>query len=79
MNTQTHYWDIFFAWCLGLGFVFLIILVVAVLLLIDSPQFTSWQSHRQKVKRVKMHAELARKGMDPDYTAFLEKKINESK
>lgn len=84
MNSQQHFWDLFFAWSLGLGFVLIIILTVTIAILIDedklhapfSRAFERWHKQRNMERTMKLRAELIRKGIDPKYVEFMEKELN---
>lgn len=90
MNGQQHYWDLFFAWCLGLGFLLTLILVIAGIVfmydMVDHGKsvnpfgpfiraFERWHKNRENMKYLRTRANLVKKGLDPEYVKVLEKEL----
>jgi hypothetical protein len=77
MSAQQHFWDLFMAWGLGLGFVVIIVILAAAIGMMTSSTFQSeWKlrrAHKRQKQLMKMRAELSRRGTDPEYVKFLEK------
>lgn len=76
MTPQQHFWDTLMAWGLALGFLLAVALLIAAVAMICSPAgqrvIQNYQQHRQAVRRIRMRAQLTRKGTDPEYVKFLE-------
>lgn len=80
MNSGTSFPPQFYGWCLGLGF----ILIAALLYIAWNDGFFSFiiraletrQKHRHELEKIRMRAELARKGTDPSYIRFLEDELH---
>jgi uncharacterized membrane protein (DUF106 family) len=76
VTAQQHFWNVMMAWGLGLSFVLVIAVIAVITVLVTSPAFeANWktrQAHKRAVKMMKLKAELARKGTDPEYVKFLE-------
>lgn len=79
-----HFWNQMYGWGLALGFLLTVTLIIATCLMIDNGvlrnpfapfirAFESHQKHRQEMAKMKLRAALIKKGMDPDYVAFMEK------
>jgi hypothetical protein len=88
--TQQQFWDHFYAWCLGLGFVLLIVLIAFIWNSVYEHNLTnpfgpfirayeSRRKHQQEIERIKLRADLARDGLDPGYIRFLEEELNKDK
>ncbi len=87
MSSSRHFWDTFYAWSLGLGFVIIVFAGIVIAWGVAEHNITlsnplqpvirimeRRQVHRHEMQKLRLRAELARKGMDPDYIGFLEKK-----
>jgi hypothetical protein len=85
VNPQQHFWDLIYAWSLGLGFILAIVLICFIGYWVDQRKlknpfgpfiraFDKWQDHRMRISRIRLRAELTRNGTDADYVDYLEKK-----
>jgi hypothetical protein len=86
VTEQQHFWDLFYAWSLALGFVLTVILTGFIWASVYQGNFTNplapliraaeaRRVHRQKMELIRLKAQLARDGLDPAYVAFLEKEM----
>ena len=77
MTAQQSFWNQFMAWSLGLGFVLMLLITVSAICMISSRTgqqiIRDWHEERIARKRIRLRAELTRKGVDPDYIKQLEK------
>ena len=76
----------FWGWCLALGF----LLAVALLFFAWSDHksinpfapfiraYETRQKHKHELAKIRLRAELARKGIDPGYIKFLEDELNKN-
>jgi thiosulfate reductase cytochrome b subunit len=85
MTAQQHFWDLMYAWSLACGFILTIIIIVIIAVGVDTGDiknpfapfiraFESWQKHHQEMARLKVRAQIAKAGGDPDYVEYLERK-----
>ena len=85
MNGTAIFWRDFYSWSLALGFILVltVIVIFTVLAAVNGMNlfapliraFESRQRHRHEMAKMRLRAELARKGMDPDYVAFMQKEV----
>lgn len=69
----------FYGWCLALGF-FLIAALIFVAWSCNIPEafvraYETRQKHRHELEKIRLRAELARRGTDPAYIKFLEEEL----
>lgn len=81
MIAQQHYWDVFWAWSLGLGFLLIIVLIgVCCYFLgqgyISLPFSQERRTHKRKMELMRLRQEFIRQGTDPDYIKLMEQKID---
>lgn len=88
MTAQQHFWDLFFAWSLGLGFLLLLIFIIFIWSSIYEGNFGNpfapfirafekRQAHKHELERIKLRAQLVNNGIDPEYIKVLERELKD--
>lgn len=69
-------------WTMALSFMFAVLLVIMIWCGVYYGKFApvirafeSRQKHRHEMAKMKLRAELIKKGMDPEYVAFMQKEM----
>lgn len=81
-----HFWEVFYSWSLGLGFVLVVLLIVMLWTQwynndVHNPfgpfirAFERRQQLNHKIKMMKVRAQLVHDGLDPDYVKFLDREL----
>jgi hypothetical protein len=72
--TAAHYWQIFYGWCLGLGFVTVMVIIAAICGYFTSDSHKRRQAHKFEMDKLRAQIQFTRNGSDPDYVKYLEDK-----
>lgn len=72
--TSQQYWQAFDGWALAVGTLLFIIIIITLCGLFSSKWWRERQRNKHELAKIRLHAEMTRKGVDPDYLAFIEKK-----
>lgn len=80
MTAQQRFWDAFYGWSLGLGFILAAVIVTAVCVSLRRGGFLRgmlirWQQHRLHQRKLEAMAKLARTGLDAGYAEFLDARL----